>query len=226
MTPDFWHDRWRRGEIGWHKDEINVHLQEHWPRLGAAAGERVFVPLCGKSLDMLWLAARGHRVLGVEVSPIAVEAFFAENGLKPEVLPEPPFTRWRVDEVEVLCGDFFDLVPGHLAGVNAVFDRASLIAMPPELRPRYAEHLQALLAPGTRVLLITLDYDQSEMAGPPFSVPAGEVTALLGGRFEVRRLAEADVWAENPRFQQRGLTRLVEEVFELRPRSGNTGAAP
>jgi thiopurine S-methyltransferase len=219
MDPDFWHQRWQRGETGWHQDEINLHLQEHWSRLGVAPTEQVFVPLCGKSLDLLWLAGQGHPVLGVEISAVGVESFFRENGLKPQITDAPPFRRYRVDELTVLCGDFFALTPGHLQGVTAVFDRASLIALPPELRPRYAEHLQGLLRPETRILLVTLDYDQAEMAGPPFSVGEEEVRKLLGGRFDIRRLAELDVWAENPRFQQRGLSRLLERVYELHPRA-------
>ena len=96
MTPDFWHARWQRGEIGWHLDEIHLGLQAHWPRLGVGTSGRVLVPLCGKSMDLLWLASQGHRVLGVELSPIAVEALFREQGLIPEVTEEPPFRRYRV----------------------------------------------------------------------------------------------------------------------------------
>jgi thiopurine S-methyltransferase len=218
MQPEFWHERWRRGEIGWHQQEINLHLQEHWPPPETTRDTRIFVPLCGKTLDLLWLAGEGHRVLGVEISPIAVAAFFSENGLDPTVTDEPPFRRYRVDEIEILCGDFFDLAPEQLSGVGAVFDRASLIALPPKMRPRYARHLQGLLAPETRILLVTLDYEQSEMDGPPFSVTEAEVRALLGERFEISKLDELDVWAENPRFRQRGVTGLVEQVYGLRPR--------
>jgi thiopurine S-methyltransferase len=218
MNPDFWHQRWQRGEIGWHQTAVNLHLQDHWPPRGVPIGARVFVPLCGKSLDMLWLAGEGHRVLGVEVSPVAVEAFFEENGLRPATLDEPPFRRYRIDEIEILCGDFFDLQPRHLTDVGAAFDRASLIALPPQMRPRYASHLASLVSPETSILLVTLDYEQSEMSGPPFAVTSSEVSALLGGRFGIRALAEHDVLAENPRFRERGLTRLLEHVYELQPR--------
>jgi len=216
MTPDFWHARWRRGETGWHETAINVHLQEHWPRLGVKPGERVFVPLCGKSLDILWLAGEGHRVLGVEISRLAVDAFFSENALSPQVAEESPFVRFRAQELEILCGDFFDLNAAHLDGVTSIFDRASLIAMPPEIRPRYAEHLQRLLQVDSRILLITLDYDQSEMSGPPFSVKEDEVRDLFGDRFDIERTARIDVLAENERFRQRGLTRLLEQVYVLK----------
>jgi thiopurine S-methyltransferase len=218
MTPDFWHQRWQRGETGWHLDEINLHLQEHWPRLAVGPGGRILVPLCGKTLDLLWLAAQGYRVLGVEVSPIAVEALFRDQGLTPEVTEDGPFRRYRVDELEVLCGDFFHLSPARLAAVDAVYDRASLIALPPETRGRYAEHLNGLLAPATRVLLITLDYDQAQMPGPPFAVAEAEVTDLFGDRFEIEPLACVDILGESPRFRERGLTRLVEHVYALRPR--------
>jgi thiopurine S-methyltransferase len=217
MNPEFWRARWREGQIGWHEAEINVHLQEHWPRLGAKPGNRVFVPLCGKTLDLLWLAGRGHRILGVEISSLAVDTFFAENGLSPRVGDEPPFLRYRAGDLEILCGDFFDLSVEHLADVEAVFDRASLIALPPEMRRRYTEHLKRILRPESKVLLITLDYDQAEMSGPPFSVEDGEVRTLLGDRFRIERVTELDVLAENERFRQRGLTRLRERVYALWP---------
>jgi thiopurine S-methyltransferase len=215
IQPEFWHERWQRGETGWHLPEINLHLQEHWPRIGVTG--RVLVPLCGKTLDLLWLAGQGLRVLGVEISPIAVEALFRDNGLTPVVTDEPPFQRYRLDEIEVLCGDFFALNPGHVGEVAAVYDRASLIALPPDWRRRYVEHLTGLLNPTTRVLLITLDYDQVEMAGPPFSVQDSEVIALFGTRFEVRRLADLDVLGETPSLRSRGVTSLRERVYALNP---------
>ncbi len=217
MELEFWKERWNRGETGWHANHINAHMQEYWPRLGAEAGSLVFVPLCGKSLDMLWLAGQGHRVLGVEISELAVQTFFDENRITPEVTKESDFTRYRVDEIEILCGDFFRLEPAHLAGVGAIYDRASLIALPPGMRRDYATHLRALCSPETRILLITLDYDQTRMSGPPFSVHEPEVRELLGGRFNIRQLASLDVLEENPRFRERGLIALEERVYELHP---------
>jgi thiopurine S-methyltransferase len=218
MQPEFWHQRWQSGETAWHLTEINLHLREHWPRLGLGSGERVLVPLCGKTLDLLWLAGEGHRVLGVELSPIAVEALFRDSGLTPKVVDEPPFRRYRLDEIEVLCGDFFDLDASHLGGVGAVYDRASLIALPPDLRPAYVEHLERLIRPETRGLLITLAYDQAQMAGPPFAVREPEVQALFGLRFDIRRLANVDILAESANFRSRGLTSLREQVYALHPR--------
>jgi thiopurine S-methyltransferase len=217
MEPEFWLERWRRGETGWHLNEVNRHLQELWPRLGLSEDTRVFVPLCGKTLDLLWLASRGHRVLGVELSRVAVEALFAENELVPRVTEEAQFLRFRVDELEVMCGDFFDLRSEHLRGVGAVYDRASLIALPPEHRARYAGRLDHILPDSVPRLLITLEYDQSRMDGPPFSVHPEEVQALFGARHRVDELAEIDVVDESPRFPARGLESLWERVYRLDP---------
>lgn len=216
MNPDFWHARWQRGEIGWHEDEVNLHLQEHWTRLKATRGTRVFVPLCGKALDLLWLAGEGHPVLGVEISHLAVEAFFADNRLAPEVTEEPLYVRYRAAEVEILCGDFFDLGVDHLREVGAVYDRASLIAMPPELRPGYAGHLSRLLPTAAPILLITLEYDPAEMSGPPFSVQEDEVHDLFASRFDIEQVVRTEALASNERLRQRGLTHLREQVYVLR----------
>lgn len=215
MDPEFWHHRWEQGEIGWHKTEINLHLSRHWPSLALDAGSRVLVPLCGKSLDLLWLAGEGHRVVGVELSQIAVAQFFAEQGLQPTITAQGPFQRYQVDELEILCGDFYALTPALLGPIDAVYDRASLIAMPPERRPAYAAQLTRLTAGAVRMLLICMDYPQDEMAGPPFSVPEAEVRTLYREHFEIQSLAVVDIWAENPRFRERGMTRLDEHVLAL-----------
>ena len=215
MDPSFWHARWQANEIGFHQAEINPHLQHYWSLLQAALGGCVFVPLCGKSRDMLWLAGQGQRVLGVEISPIAAVAFFAENNLAYTAVADARFERRQAGEITLLQGDFFDLTGADLEGVTAVYDRASLIALPPPMRKRYAEHMAALLSPGVPVLLITLDYPPHEMDGPPFAVSAAEVETLFAPHFHLEPLGGQDILAENPRFQARGLTRLQEQVYRL-----------
>jgi thiopurine S-methyltransferase len=215
MKKDFWLERWERKEIGFHQDEINPYLRQFWQELHLARDCVVFVPLCGKSRDMLWLREQGHRVLGVELSVIAAQEFFRENGYEPEHAPSGKFNRYEANDISILCGDFFDLCKDDLSYVTAVYDRASLIALPPEMRERYARHLASILPPATQILLITVEYPQAEMQGPPFSVTAGEVEALYREYAEVRELAEQDVLAQNPRFQQRGLSRLREHIFLL-----------
>ncbi len=215
MKKEFWLERWERQEIGFHQDEVNPYLRQYWQELHAARNGTVFVPLCGKSRDMLWLREQGHPVLGVELSPLAVHAFFEENGHIPRHAADARFDSCEADGIRILCGDFFDLRKRDLAGVSAVYDRASLVALPPEMRERYARHLATILPPATRILLITFDYPQQEMPGPPFAVSANEVAALYREYAEVRLLAQLDVLPQNPRFQQRGLTRLHENIFLL-----------
>lgn len=218
MEPHFWHARWQANEIGFHQAEINPHLQTYWPALQAAARGRVFVPLCGKSRDMLWLASQGQRVLGVEISPIAVQDFLRENCPAPDSSLEPPFSAHRCDEITLLEGDFFALTAAHLDAVTAVYDRAALIALPPQMRGRYAQHMASLLPPAVPVLLVTLEYPQPEMDGPPFAVTAADVDTLFGKDFQIDTLGGQDILTENPRFQARGLTRLHEQVYRLRRR--------
>jgi len=217
MNPDFWQERWQKNEIGFHQQEINAHLQDYWPRLGVAAGSQVFVPLCGKSRDLLWLRARGHTVLGVELSPIAVRDFFRENTLEPQTSRQGAFERCAADGLAILCGDFFGLTADDLKGVAGVYDRASLIALPPDMRPRYASHLASILPKGAAILLVTMEYRQAEMSGPPFAVSEDEVRKLYEKHYVVTRLFTKDILAENPRFRERGLSALSEKVYQLVP---------
>jgi len=215
MKKDFWLERWEREKIGFHQDEVSPYLCQYWQELNLAHDSVVFVPLCGKSRDMLWLREQGHQVLGVELSAIAVQAFFKENGYTPQHSTRGKFDRCEANGIRILCGDFFDLGRDDLANVSVVYDRAALIALPPEMRERYVRHMVGILPTATQILLITLDYPQPEMQGPPFSVSSGEVEALYREHAEVRLLAQLDVLSKNPRFQQRGLSRLQENIFLL-----------
>ena len=215
MHPDFWHARWQEGRIGFHQDRPTPLMLKHWPSLGVAPGERVFVPLCGKSLDMAWLASQGLRVLGVELSRLAVEAFFDENGLQPQVASTPYGTEYRAGLVSIICGDAFALDASALADCSAVLDRAALIALPPELRHRYAHELYARLPAGCRGLLVTLDYRQHEKAGPPFAVGADEVHALYSRDWTVEVLECRDILDTQPGFVAEGVTRLETAVYRL-----------
>lgn len=215
MKKDFWLERWQREEIGFHQGEVNPYLKLYWQDLHLARDSMVFVPLCGKSRDKLWLREQGHQVLGVELSPIAVQAFFSENGYIPQHDIRGIFDRYVADRIVVLCGDFFDLQKDDLANAGAVYDRASLIALPPDMRERYARHLASILPPATQILLVTVDYPQTDMQGPPFSVTPSEVATLYSAYADVRLLAQKDVLAQNPRFQKRGLSSLRESIFLL-----------
>ena len=191
-------------------------MQAFTGRLEIDRGAHVLVPLCGKSLDMLWLLGQGYRVSGIEISPLAVREFFGENGLEPGVRRFEDGVLFSCPGLDIYCSDFFEFDFGRLAAVDAVYDRASLIALPPHMRPSYAQRLAGPLCPGTRSLLVTLDYPQAEMAGPPFSVTAEEVTELFGADFRIDPLYSEDCLQREPRFRQKGLTRLEEQVFLLR----------
>lgn len=216
MQTGFWKERWERNEIAFHQESFNPLLLEYWPRLSLAPGTRVFVPLCGKSRDMLWLARQGYPVLGIEIVEVAVRAFFDENGLVPAASEQRPFRRYQADDIELLCGDFYALAPVDLAAVGAVYDRASLIAFPPSQRGAYVAKLAEVLPARVEVLLISMTYPQEQMQGPPFSVPEGEVRELYEEHFTVERLLARDVLAQNPRFRERGLSSLSTEVYRIR----------
>lgn len=215
MKKEFWLERWERAEIGFHQNEINPYLLRYGQSLSLADGGEVFVPLCGKSLDMVWLRQRGCTVLGVELSAIAVQDFFTENGHSPTHTSTGKFECCEAEGIRILCGDFFDLNKTDMVKVSAVYDRASLVALPPEMRECYARHLVNILPSGTKILLVTFDYPQAEMQGPPFAVSVNEVEALYSKYVEIHLVAQEDVLEQNPRFQQRGMTRMQENVFLL-----------
>ncbi|NWD82122.1 thiopurine S-methyltransferase [Pseudomonas reactans] len=215
MEPTFWQERWARNQIGFHLPEVNPYLQRHWPQLALAEGSKVLVPLCGKSLDLMWLASHGLRVMGVELSEQAVEAFFSEQNLVPRTTRRNAFTVYQADLIEVWCGDFFALDAEALIGCAALYDRAALIALPPLMRAQYAEQLSRLLPSGCQGLLITLDYDQTQKAGPPFAVTDEEVKVLFGSDWTLKALQEQDVLQESWKFVQEGVTQLDERVYRL-----------
>jgi thiopurine S-methyltransferase len=216
MKKEYWLDRWERKDIGFHQNETSPYLRQYWQELQLARHSEVFVPLCGKSLDMLWLHEQGHTVLGIELSSLAAQAFFIENILVPQRVASDKFIYWEADDIRILCGDFFDLCQHDMEKISAVYDRASLIALPPEIREHYVHHLLNILPPATQILLITLDYPHSEMSGPPFPISIDEVVALYQSHARIKLLAQCDVLAQNPRFQERGLSRLQENIFLLR----------
>jgi thiopurine S-methyltransferase len=211
----YWLKRWQEGSTGWHHQEFNPHLLGFWHEVAVPADCRVLVPLCGKSRDMAWLAEQGHRILGVELSPLAVEGFFAEQGLTParEMLGE--LESWQAGPYRILCGDIFRLQPAHLEGVGAVYDRASLVALSAAQRSDYARLLARLLPAGTGMLLVAMDYAQQEMSGPPYCISTAEVETLFSAHFSVELLDSLDLLKDTDRYAERGLSRLHEQVYRL-----------
>jgi len=206
MDKDFWLKRWQRDEIGFHQSDIHWALKRHWDAMIAETAGDVLIPLCGKSLDMCWLAKRGHEVTGVELSGRAIEAFFQEWGQRPTRSSAGELTSWRAVDIELVRGDFFDYVTDQ--PFDLFYDRAALVALPHDMRPAYLDHLRSLLNDKARGLLVTFEYDQTEMDGPPFAVVEKELIGYAGMHFQL--LERRDVLTGHARFAERGLTALHE----------------
>jgi thiopurine S-methyltransferase len=215
MKADFWLERWREGQTHFHQSRVTPLLQKYWPALELPQGSRVLVPLCGKTLDMLWLAEQGHQVLGVELSPLAVEQFFSENGLQPETRTSSAGRHYSAGNIEIICGDIFALDTSSLAACVAAYDRAALVALPASLRPRYVDHVYGQLSSQYRGLLLTLEYPQEQMDGPPFSLGEAHVRSLYGAHSRVETLDRRGILDKEPKFAARGLTRLDTAVYRL-----------
>jgi len=227
MDIEFWNNRWDNNQIGFHQSSVNPYLSYFYGEKGIAQDKRqslkVFVPLCGKSLDMLWLAQNGYAVFGIECSERAVEDFFAENNLSHQMVAKGEgnqrhaFYRHseQAADIEIYQGDFFELTAEDLIGITDVFDRAALIAFPEDLRRLYAQKMAELQQPGTRTLLVTLTYDQLEMSGPPYSVSEEEVFDLYQKDFTINKLIAKDVLEYELHFKAKGLTALTESVYKL-----------
>lgn len=216
MDQQFWQSRWAQNQIGFHQSEVNPYLKRYWPSLGVAQGCQVLVPLCGKTLDLVWLAGQGYKVLGVELAERAVEDFFAEQGLTPEVSQAGALRRYSAGSIEILLGDFFAVTAAHVADCRALYDRAAIIALPPSMRDEYVAHLERILPRPCDGLMVTLDYEQARLEGPPFSVPEVEVRRHLEAGWEVVMLERNDVLEQNWKFASRGLDSLHEPAFRLR----------
>jgi len=214
VDSEFWHERWRTRQIGFHQSSPHPFLERWWPSLGALAGDRVYVPLCGKSLDMIWLGVRGHPVVGSELSPLAVQEFFGEFG-PAESTPLGPFRRHVSGNCEILEGDALLLTPELLGKVQAAYDRAALVALPPSMRATYASRFAELLPAGSRTLLIGFEYAQHLRAGPPFSVEPDEIQQLYGSHFAIRELERVDIIRESPKFAEQGVESLYEVAYCL-----------
>jgi thiopurine S-methyltransferase len=208
MKAEYWLERWQAGHIGFHRADANPRLVANQPR---AFGDcvRILVPLCGKSHDMEWLAVHGYEVVGVELSELAARDFFAERGLEPTRGQLGPFVEYRHGAVTILVGDFFAAEPDALGYFEGVYDRAAMIALPADLRARYAAHLPTLMTPKGKLLLVTLHYDAE--GGPPFDVSPEEVErSFPHGKLTL--LESVDAREETPGPVSRGASFVQENV--------------
>ncbi|RSZ60846.1 thiopurine S-methyltransferase [Massilia atriviolacea] len=192
MDTDFWHRKWASEEIAFHEGAANALMLAHFGRLALAAGSRVFVPLCGKSLDLDWMLSEGYRVAGVELSRLAVDQLFARLGVRPDVSVAGELLHYRAEKIDIFVGDIFSLSADMLGAVDAVYDRAALVALPEAMRVPYAAHVTQLAARAPQVL-ICYQYEQAIMAGPPFSISDEEVRERYGDAYGLTLLERAEV---------------------------------
>jgi len=212
MDRNFWISAWNEGRTAFHREDFHDKLLEYFPLLNPAKGQRVLVPLCGKTKDLLWLRSLGLNVHGVELSEQAAEAFFKENELSPvQTTRNDRFVRRTFDGITLSCGDFFDL--GEESAYDLIYDRAALVALPAPLRRKYAQVIEKALRPGGKCLLIAYEYNQSEMEGPPFSVDANEIEALYGAHFSIHRKESHRPANEGPRLS--AVKALNQTVYVL-----------
>lgn len=192
MDPSFWHQRWEKNEIAFHEGKANPLLVKHFHELSVAKGRRIFVPLCGKTLDISWLLSRGYRVAGVELSQLAIEQLFMELGVQPEIATVGNVEQWSANNLDIFVGDLFAVSGKMLGPVDAVYDRAALVAFPEDMRSRYTAHLTEMTGKASQ-LLICYDYDQSLMEGPPFSVSNEEVHRHYATTYALTLVASTEV---------------------------------
>jgi thiopurine S-methyltransferase len=192
MDPSFWHQRWEKSEIAFHESKANPLLVKHFTELSLGKGRRILVPLCGKTRDISWLLSNGYRVAGAELSQLAIEQLFIELGVQPETSPVGEVEQWSANNLDIFIGDIFALSRKMLGPVDAIYDRAALVAFPEEMRNRYAVHLTEITGKAPQ-LLICYDYDQSLMEGPPFSVTSEEVKRHYAGMYDLQLVASTEV---------------------------------
>lgn len=223
MEIDFWLERWNNNQTGFHQQQVNPYLAYFYGNKGPAVEQReklkVFVPLAGKSKDMLWLSQNSYKVFAVECSDRAVKDFFEDNALNYKHAEKDQHALYQSSDlpslIEIFQGDFFELQQEDLDGITDIFDRASLVALPVEMRQGYAKKMAELQKSGVRTLLVTLTFDPEEMNGPPFSVSEEEVNDLYSENFTIQKLLVKNVIEEETGLKKRGLTALDETVYKL-----------
>ena len=192
MDIDFWHNKWKKNEIGFHMGKANPMLVKHLPIMSLTKGSRIFLPLCGKTLDISWLLSEGFRVVGSELSEVAIEQLFIELGVEPQLSKSGTLKLFSAENIDIFCGDIFDLSNETLGVVNAIYDRAALVALPKVMRDQYTAHLRKVTNTAPQ-LLISFEYDQNLMEGPPFSVSNDEVKQHYQDYYKISLVENMDI---------------------------------
>jgi len=216
MDEKFWSACWETQEIGFHLPEVNPVLHAFWSQLSLDSSAKVLVPLCGKSLDLKWLAQQGCQVVGVELSQLAVDAFFSEQSIQPDIQTKEEFQLYTSKQLEVWCGNIFDIPDAQLETIQAVYDRGALVALPPDIRKTYMQKLLQGLQNKARWLLVTFEYNESLMQGPPFSVSQNEVQEYFRG-YDIRLVNKKEMIETMPKAQNQRLNSIHQCVYVITP---------
>jgi len=208
-----WLDRWKKGTTGWHRSDINPQLIKHINQFVETRPQKIFVPLCGASLDMIYLIDQGFHVVGVELSPLAINRFFNENKIACKVSKVEDFDFYQGKNIDIYCGDFFKLKKDYFYDVSCVYDRAALIALNPDLQKKYARHLKEILPNSSKILLLTMFYPQNEMEGPPFSVGDDNVEELFSEFKEIKKISSVNEKESSLKPNDLNLTYLFKNVY-------------
>lgn len=188
MQHDFWHEKWQTNNIGFHQSQPHPLLTQHLKSLNLTQHARIFVPLCGKSLDISWLIEQGYHVIGIDLSPIAIQAVISDLALNFNKTRIGNLTHYQHPQIDLFIGDFFELTAQQLSHIDAVYDRAALIALPESMRSQYTQHLIKITDQAPQ-LLISLEYDQEKMDGPPFAIPQNELLTHYSATYHIQLLA-------------------------------------
>lgn len=209
MKHEFWHDKWQKNEIGFHLNQPHSLLVKYIDSLNLEKNNRIFLPLCGKSLDIHWLLAQGYHLIGIDLSPIAIEELISELAIPFTERKLEKLTHYHHPQIDLFVGDFFELTSSNIGKIDAIYDRAALVALPEEMRTDYAQHLMQISNQATQ-LLISFEYDQSVMAGPPFSISPQQLKDYYSKQYQLQLLdsqtellkgkvnAEEKIWLLKP----------------------------
>ena len=174
MEARFWHQKWNDNNIGFHEQKPNDFLTGNFGRLKLAHNTRIFLPLCGKTLDIAWILSKGYKIVGAELSPLAIEQLFETLKLTPKITDIGNLQLFSAPNIDIFVGDIFDVSSKMLGKIDAVYDRAALVALPQDMRSRYTQHLMKITNNAAQ-LLVCFEYDQSLTQGPPFSIDEAEI---------------------------------------------------
>jgi thiopurine S-methyltransferase len=212
MENSYWLDKWQKNDIAFHEQDINADLITYIDKLNLNSGDYIFVPLCGKTKDILWLTEKGFHVIGVELSPIACNDFFAELNITPHVEKQSKFTKYQCNNIELLCGDLFNLTSSDLPIIHAVYDCKALIALPSDLRKKYIDHIVKCIGTKIKILLLTRETG-CQVKPPPFPISKTEVDLLYGSYFDIQLLKCLSITDIPERLAKKGYTEMTESVY-------------